>query len=213
MIWLVASIAALAVGPVTMGTVVRRASLAIVFDWIVVGAITVLVILTVIPEAMAQGNWWTLGFAALGLLGPTAVERLFRGAEDSTHNLTLLLALSGLLIHATLDGAVLTGDPDQAHRGGDLLPLGIVLHRIAIGFALWWLVRPVFGSRVAIGVLTMVVVGTVIGYATGPAVLSGFSGEATAAFRAFVSGSLLHVAFHRPHVRHPTEQEQRNIEY
>ena len=210
MSWLVASIVALVVGPITLWKMVRRAPRATGFDWIIMGAITAMVALTVIPEAAEHGHWWTLGVAALGLLGPTALERLFHGIEDPTHDLTLLMALSGLVIHAALDGAALSGNSDPAHGSGDFLTVGIVLHRIPVGFAIWWLVRPVFGARVAIGVLTMVAVGTVIGFVTGPAVLSGFSGAATDAFRAFVAGSLLHVAFHRPHLHHgPAEGRER----
>jgi hypothetical protein len=77
LILLLASIAALGLGPLAYRLAGRQHNLLAVLDGFVFVAIGGLVVLSVLPESMAQGGWPTLGFVLIGFAGPTVAEHLF----------------------------------------------------------------------------------------------------------------------------------------
>ena len=193
---LAASIAALALGPLTYRLAGRGNAMVAILDGFVFAAIGGIVLLSVLPETMMHGGWATAVFAALGFAGPTAVERLFKRAAKHAHVTALALSLVGLSLHALLDGATLA----SGTVGGEQLPAAVVVHRFPVGLAIWWLLRPHFGRFVATLVLGLVAAATAGGYAVGPPLVASISSQAVAWFQALVAGSLLHVVFYRPHL-------------
>ena len=193
---LIAGIAALLVGPIAYRSLTRRGELAAALDGFIFITIGALVLLEALPEAVAAGGLWAWGFLLIGLFGPNALERLVHRAARQTHLLTLLIGGLGLVLHATADGAALgAGSTDNP-----LLPLAVILHRLPVGLAVWWLLRPSFGARTANAVLALMVLGTLLGYGVGPQVAGAVDTTALAWFQAFVAGSILHVVFNKPHL-------------
>ena len=197
MILLLASIAALGLGPLAYRLARRTGTLLAVLDGFVFVAIGGLVILSVLPEAMAQGGWPIAGFVLIGFAGPTVAENLFHRAAKGTHVATLILGLLGLCLHALLDGVTLGGSGAQ---GNAQLTAAVVLHRFPVGLAIWWLLRPHFGTGLAGLALSVVAAATGLGYSLGPAFMTSLTGPSIAWFQAFVAGSLLHVVLFRPHL-------------
>ncbi len=191
---LLASIAALLTGPLAY-RFARRGTTLTILDGFVFVAISGLVILSVLPEAIVHGGWMAIVLIVAGFVGPTVAEHLFHRAAKGTHVAALILGLVGLCLHALIDGAALGGG--LALQAGGQLPAAVVLHRLPVGLASWWLLRPHFGTAVASLALAAVAGATAAGYAVGPADLTVGS---VAWFQAFVGGSLLHVVFFRPHL-------------
>jgi len=194
LILLLISIAALGFGPLAYRLAGGRHTFLAVVDGFVFVAIGGLVILSVLPESMAHGGWPTIGFVFLGFAGPTVAEHLFHRAAKRTHVTALALGMLGLCLHAFVDGAAL------GSAVGAQLTAAVVLHRLPVGLAIWWLLRPHFGPAFPSIVLGLVAAATGAGYGIGPGFGESLSSQSVAWFQAFVAGSLLHVVFFRPHL-------------
>ena len=122
----------------------------------------------------------------------------------------MYLGVFGLLLHTVTDGGalVLASNPGNSH----LLALGIILHRLPIGIAIWWLLKPQVGTRNAAIVLAVMMLTTACGYAMGQHWLSNLSLDNTVYLQAFVTGSIMHVVLHQPHVKQ-VEDKQGKYEY
>lgn len=200
MILLLSSLIALAVGPLLYGFARRRNMMISLMDGFIFVTISGLVLLSILPESFLVGGWTTLVFVALGLFGPTALERSSRRSAKQTHIIALVLGITGLGLHALVDGTALVPHHHSMFIGGEtLLPFAVILHRFPVGLTLWWLLRPSFGRTVATATLGLVGLATVAGYWLGPLMTFGLSSTGIAWFQAFVAGTLLHVVFHQPH--------------
>lgn len=200
-----AALLALLFGPLAYGALTRRRHLSAMLDGFVFVSIGGIVLLELLPVTMAPNGGWVLLALLAGLFGPSLAERLLQRAARQTHLLTLLLGSAGLVLHALVDGTAL----QQRDDASGALALAIILHRLPVGLAVWWLLRPSFGIRVAIGMIVAMGVATVIG-----SLLGGDAGaldhhaaehaahglDAFALLQAFVAGSILHVVFNKPHL-------------
>ena len=211
MLTLLASIAALLAGPILWHMVGDVPGLRRALDWLVIGSVTALVVLAILPDAVEAGSPAVIIVAALGLLLPSTIEYFLHRSdrhriENWAHMLTLSLSLAGLAIHATVEGAVL-GRASDGTAASALIPLAVVIHRVPVGLTVWWLLRPL-GRFVALAALAGVVTGTVAGYMVGSPVVNAMSGSQIVVFQAFVAGMLLHVVFFRQHAE-PHEPQSR----
>ena len=163
-------------------------------DGFVYLAVPALVAWQVLPHAWEQRSLVALVAVAAGLFLPQAVERLSHALERHTDNVALVVGLSGLTVHALLEGAALV--PGETSVS---LPLGlaVVLHRIPVGLVIWWLVRPRYGVVAASSGIALLVSATLMGYGVGAEVLGEVHGSGVELYQAFVSGSLIHVVFHQ----------------
>ncbi|MCY3610683.1 MAG: permease [Gemmatimonadetes bacterium] len=164
-------------------------------DGLVMVAIPGLIFLDFVPAAIGEGHWSILLALAAGFALPVAAERTTRHAGGRTHRWALLAGLTGVALHAALDGAVLAtlslGAPVS-------LPLAVLLHRLPVGLAVWWLVAKEENRSAAIGALLLLMSATVAGYAlAGAAAWSMAGSEASRLFQAAVGGSLVHVVMHQ----------------
>ena len=196
---LLAAILALLAGPLLfeIGRLGSRTSAFL--DGFAFITISGLFVFSILPEAIASGGIATWVFAALGLGFPLLVERFFHNAAHRAHLAFLVLGLLGLIAHCMLDGLILLGAQpagEAGHPAGKELGLAVILHNMPKGIALWFLLVPVFGRRVAAGVLLLLIGGTGTGYLGGQPVLTWLVGPHVAWFQAFVSGSILHVVLH-----------------
>lgn len=192
--FLAAAIVALFLGPLFYNLLVRYGRLQRALE---IGATAVATIMALffLPHAVENGGLLSLLMAALGVIGPTLLERGMRQGVEQVHVLTVVLTALGLALHAMTDGAaIVAATPD---RSGLALIGGIVLHRLPIGLAIWWLVTTGFGTFAAMSVIGLMALSTVGGYLVGSEFLALASSEQLAWFTAFVAGTILHLTFHR----------------
>jgi hypothetical protein len=198
MVYLLTALIALAVGPAVLARLERRPALASALDGFVTAAIPGLIFLHFVPAAVEGGDVGILVALGTGLALPGLVERFTRNARARADRWGLLLGITGLAVHATLDGAVLA---TASGGGADAsLALAVILHRLPVGTAVWWLVTRAEGPRAGLAALGSLLAATVLGYLFGGAALAALSGSALPElYQAAVGGSLVHVVGHRAH--------------
>ena len=178
--------------PVLYRVLHDRPSAVETFDKFVYLAVPMLVAWQVLPHAWEEQNVLLILAVTGGLVLPILVERAFQSIADETDNLAIAAGLSGLVLHALLEGAALTPtSPDPP------LVAAIILHRIPMSLVIWWLIFPRFGTKKAAAGIGLLVLVTLAGYSLGSEFLSGLEGAGPALYQAFVSGSHIHVVFHQ----------------
>ncbi|MGH7328731.1 MAG: hypothetical protein ACREJX_10320, partial [Polyangiaceae bacterium] len=195
MLLLVLSIVALAAGPLLAAVASRRPWTVDFADGFVVLAVGGLVVLHVIPSSVEMGGPWALAAALVGLVTPLAFERFEHGATSGRRStIVAALVLIGVLVHAILDGAAMT---EAGHASAArALAVSVVVHRIPVGLAIWWLVRPSRGLAAALVLLAIEGGGGALGFFFGGALLDGPLAPHLSLFQAALAGALLHVLAH-----------------
>jgi hypothetical protein len=190
------SIVLLFIGPVLYQWMRQGGLVAKAFDSLIIVVLVVLMAFLLIPESWAQLGYWSIALMLTGYLVPGLLEHLIKKAAHTFHIVSLLLALTGLALHAMLDGAALTINNGDAFSN---LPLAVVLHRMGAGMVLWMMVQPIFGKRVAFAVLGFVALATIGGYQLSELVL-GLEGDfALSVVEAIIIGMIAHSLIHRNH--------------
>lgn len=194
---LILSLLMLFAGPALFIALSRAGLVARLIDRIIVVLLLALVMLLLVPHTVEAFGWLSIAYLAVGYALPGLLEHLVRRAAETMHLATLFLALVGLLLHAVLDGAGLAGGEAD---GGPVLGIAITLHRFGVGLMLWLIMQPVFGSRVAWGMLIAMAVATVGGYYGSPVLLPLADAEFILAVQAVITGTIMHSLVHRGHV-------------
>lgn len=195
---LLAAILVLGAGPL-LYQLARYTRLALaVLDGFIFAAIGGLVLVHVIPESFHLGGWAAIPVGLVGLLAPGLLERWVHGKARQVHAAALFLGLLGLALHTFMDGMALggAGHEGDLHQHG-ALPLAVLLHRLPEGLVIWFLVRPVYGMRMALGTLAGFAVATAAGFAFGGLFLDSVENQGRGIFQALVAGALMHVLVHR----------------
>lgn len=193
--WLGLALALLALGPVVYALARRRAWILSTLDGFVLASVGVLVILHILPESIGAAGWPAVLAAVLGLTAPLLMEHFAGHEHERAHGVVLWIAVVGLALHAVVDGVALAAG-HHGHGGGKLAQ-AVLLHRLPVGVAIWWLLRPGRSRRVAFGVLAAVATATVVGFVLADPLTAPLGGTGVAVFQAFVAGSLMHVMVHR----------------
>ena len=188
------SILALILGPVVAVAGNRFPRLLPLLDGFVVVSICGLVLLEVIPYALKEVGLSALLLAGAGLIVPSMFEKYRGEVARKAHVLALSLAILGILGHSLIDGISLAVAGSGAEESA--LTWAIVIHRLPAGLAIWWLLRPIYGKRVAVAVLTLAVLVTFVGWLAGTGGESWLEGFPTGALMALMGGALLHVMLH-----------------
>lgn len=197
---------ALLVGPLIYAWGRQRGAVRDILDGFILVTVAGIVCVYIIPNAFAAGGRMSLLFLAIGLLFPIVIEKTFERAMHYAHVFVVVLAALGLVVHALIDGiALLPGvDSHDVQAGSGLFPssssvfdnklaLGVILHRIPIGMAIWWSVRPAFGTLAAVGTFALLISATAAAFFFGAPVVEIAERSELAWFQAFVAGSLVHV--------------------
>jgi len=199
------SILALIAGPFVYAIGRRQPDFREVLDGFVFITIAGIVCVFIIPGAIDSGGLIAIACLLLGLGFPVAVERFFERSMHRAHVFILILASLGLVVHATVDGVALlpaaSNGIEIAARDDGLfgslfdnqLALGVILHRLPVGMAIWWSVRSSFGTVPAVATFVVISAATILAYALGRPVLDLAGAQGIAWFQAFVAGSLVHV--------------------
>ncbi len=229
MVLLLASLVALAAGPALAARLAPDGPGMAGLDGFVLVAVAGLVFLHLLPDAVLTGGWWAVGAASVGLVLPGLGERVLfhvpgpphasaRGTAPREHHgqqahgsgrALLVLALTGLALHAALDGAALlahdlhAGAPTGVHAAHEESPiptlaLGVILHRLPLGLAVWWAAGQGPHRRRAVGLLALLGAATIAGFFIGQEGLAHLPLRGLAVFQALVAGALVHVVFQHP---------------
>ena len=159
----------------------------------------------IIPDSIRYGGIAAAGFLLAGLAFPVLLEHAFHRSVPKAHVFIVVLAAAGLLLHAVIDGIALLPEVGGAlasegtHHGhsgsiGDnQLALGVILHRVPVGMAIWWAVRPSFGTGAALTTFGLLIAATGFAWFFGAPIVELATASSIAWFQAFVAGSLVHV--------------------
>lgn len=197
---LATSLVALMIGPFVAMVGGRSQALAQAIDAFVVVTIVGLVLAHIFPHSFAAVGPVAVPPAALGLIAPALVHRWLHGRGRRETISALGLALLALSVHALMDGVALAGGGHgDAH--GNMITVAVVLHRLPVGIAIWWVARPAMGPIAAWSALAMVCVATVVGFVLGEGAILDASAWGLGIFQALMAGFLLHVVSHHRHAR------------
>ncbi|MFO0241931.1 MAG: metal transporter, partial [Gemmatimonas sp.] len=131
---LLATLAALALGPAVAHLARRQAALLTFVDGFVLICIGGLVLFDVVPHALEHGDLLALVFIGAGFVVPGLAERLLTFGVRQTHLIVTVLAMLGIALHSLLDGSALA----QSSDGGSLLGYGVLLHQLPVSLMVWW---------------------------------------------------------------------------
>lgn len=184
---LLLSITALLLGPVIYALGRRNHVARQILDGFIFITIAGIICVNIVPEALAVGGTLAIIFLALGIAFPVVLERGFHNAFHEAHVLVLIIAALGLIIHAIIDGIALL--PAQ---GSDLAH-AVILHRLPVGMAIWWSLRPNLGVPVAVAAFATISIATAASYILGGPMVELAEARSIAYVQAFVSGSLIHI--------------------
>ncbi|WP_201153336.1 hypothetical protein [Rhodothalassium salexigens] len=192
--YLVLAVLALLAAPPLWAVSRGRPRLRAGLDALSLTALAGLLLLTVLPHTVMEAGVAVLPALIAGLALPSWAEHRFAHVEGRLHGAILAFAALAMVVHAGADGMALSL---AGHGDGvvDSLAASVVLHRLPTGLALWWLIRPAFGQRVAWGVLVALAAVTVLGAVWGTA-LPLLHSPVRAYFEAAMVGMLLHVMVH-----------------
>lgn len=190
------SIFSLFIGPLLYQWLGHGGFAAKAVDKLIIAVLIVLMAFLLIPESWAELGYWSIALILAGYLVPGLLEQTVKKAAHTFHIVNLLLALLGLALHASLDGAVLAINQDGAAGS---LALAIVLHRFGVGMMLWMMVQPVFGKAAAYAVLGFVSLATIGGFLLSDTVLGLESDRAISVIQAIIIGMIVHSLVHRSH--------------
>lgn len=209
---LLLSIIALAIGPFVYEFGRRRPRVGQFLDGLIFITIAGIVCVHTIPDAIAVGGNAGFVFLLLGLAFPVMLERSFHDAVPQAHGFILILAALGMTVHAALDGVALApgsavDSSQMVFFGSGPLALSVVLHRLPVGMAIWWSLRPAFGKTVALAAFALMIVVTAAAYFLAAPFMEYAEIASVAWFQAFVSGSLVHVVAFGVSHEHDAELE------
>ena len=193
--YLIAAMAAPVLGPVLYRVLHPHPRAVDLVDGFVYVAVPLLVAWQVLPHAWEERSIVPLGVVAAGFFLPALVEQASHVFAEQTDNLALLVGISGLALHALLEGAAFAPGPQRDVEIA--FALAVILHRIPVGLVIWWLIRPRFGQGPAALGIASLVLATLGGFALGSELLVGTGAERAHLYQIFVSGSLVHVVYHQ----------------
>ena len=210
LIFLVAGVLALAIGPLLYLLATRVRALMWSIEGFVIVAVGGLILFDVLPRSLAVGGWLAAVVAAIGLAAPYLLERSRSRLIGGAHALAYSLAGLALVGHAMVDGAAFGGGVGAARVP---LSLAVILHRLPVGMAVWWLIRPSYGRAKALGLLIALVAATIGGFFLSEELFMRLPAVGTALFQALVAGSLLHVLLHRHGPTLPIDAARRAVRF
>ncbi|NOZ02170.1 MAG: hypothetical protein GXP54_09810 [Deltaproteobacteria bacterium] len=204
---LILSLIPLLAGPLVVMALRSAGWAARFLDGFVMVSVAGMVLLHILPAAVARGGVAAVAAAAVGLALPFVIERLLGYRSGKAQALVLALGFLALSFHSILDGIALCGQ-----GGGDaefpFLGVSVALHRLPVGIAIWWIVVPRHGLKAGLFVMGTIIAGSLAGFAWQTGATDVLAGGGWAVFQALVAGSLLHVALAHSHAPYCPECEE-----
>ena len=188
---LVSALLAPLAGVLIYVTLHHRARTVRLLDTAVIVALPLLVAVQVLSHAWAERSLVPVVVVALGAGLLAVVERLSHTLTRHKGDVTILFVVLGLSLHALLEGSALTAGASPA------FVLAVVVHRVAVGLLIWWLMAPRYGARAAALGVAAILAATAAGYVVGTGVVADVPFVDSHLLEAFVAGTLLHVVLHQ----------------
>lgn len=185
------AILSLFAGPLLWSLLARRPALLRRIDMAMHIILAILVLGVLLPELWEAAGWWSLFWLLVGFAAPALLEYSLHEAAHKAHVGTLVLAVLGFGLHALVDGVGLV-------IGSHGLPWAIVLHRLAVGLAVWLVIASVSTQRMAYGVLAILGLTTALGYFLAQELMPLTEMDFLAQLQAVIVGMVLHGLVHRP---------------
>jgi hypothetical protein len=194
---LLLSLITLFAGPLMFQWLSRTHRVARTLDRVIVVALIGIVALLLVPEIVESLGWTAPLLVLAGYLLPSMLEKLVERAAETLHLLTLYVALAGLLLHESLDGAGLAVSALSENSG---FAWAIVLHRFGMGLMLWLIVQPVFGNARAWLLLLAMAGATILGFEFSERLLPLAGDRFITATQGVIIGTVVHSLVFRGHV-------------
>ena len=189
------SVAALLLGP-GIHRVARREKVTMAaLDNFVLVAVAGLVMVEIVPTALAHAGLSAFLALVLGILGPSIAEGPLRLAARGTHGTALTVAVLGMAAHSFTDGLALAS-AHLAGSSGHALEVAVIAHQLPVAVAVWWLLSPL-GLLRASSAMVLLGVATIAGFVFADSSLGAIPESYNGLFQALVGGLLLHVVAHR----------------
>ncbi len=203
--YLIAAALAPLFGPVLYRVLHDRPLAVQAVDNFVYVAVPLLVAMQILPHAWEDRSLDPLVAVGLGFILPAVIEKASHAFAAQTDNLAMVIGLSGLVLHALIEGTALMPGTAPVEAA---FAAAVILHRIPVSLVVWWLIRPRFGPGAAAAGVGSIVLATIAGYGLGHELLANVHGSGAGIYQAFVSGSLVHVVFHQGRHDHDHSNER-----
>jgi len=194
---LVLSVLALLAGPLIYQWLQQGGLIARTLEHGIAVALAIILLLILLPDTWRSIGQIGLLLTLVGYLLPGIIEKVRHNLASSTHLITLVVAVFGLLLHSLLDGTGLAG---SQLRSDTALPLVIIVHRLPVGIAIWLMLQPVAGRSITIVTLLVVSAATVMGYLLAGSLLPAANASTPYYIQALILGAVAHGLIHRPHL-------------
>ena len=191
MLQLIAVLVAPAIGALLYVVLHRKPGTVRLIDTIVFIALPLLIAWQVLPQVWLERRISLLLAVGAGIGLLYLLEKLSETLARHTDNATIMLGVLSMVLHALLEGGALLVGPSSTP-----FTAALILHRVAVGLLIWWLLEPRHGVRGALIGVAAIIAATVIGALAGTEVLPD-QHAVLDLYQAFISGSLLHVVLHQ----------------
>ncbi len=155
-----------------------------------------IVLVHVFPASIAAGGFAVLVAIVVGLTIPLLADRTMMHGKGRVRGATLAAGLAALAVHGILDGVALAAPVGGVDRSS-MLAIAVVLHRLPVGLAVWWLVRPRLGTWGAVAVVAVLAAASCSGFAFSLAWPVVFDSRWWFIIQALLMGTLLHIVVHQ----------------
>lgn len=190
------SLAALAAGPALVPALTRVRWAARGLDAFILVSIGGLVFVHILPHSIEEAGLPALAALLVGLVLPFVAERIGDPERGAGSGMAAVLGLMALAVHALLDGMALAA-PAAGADNGELLAATVLLHRMPGSMAIWWMVRPRYGTRGAVVALGVIALATALSFFGSAAWPQLFEGRWWYVLQALLVGALVHVVVHQ----------------
>ncbi len=194
---LLLSLLPLVLGPFLAVRARRSDSISVVTDAFVTISVLGITLIHILPDSFRLIGAGIFVVAPLGFALPWAIHQWWHHQHLTDRKVVFALALLGLTLHGAMDGIALFAPVSETSHGHAntawLLALAVILHRLPMALAIWWLSRPKVGRLFAILLLVTLGLATLLGFASAAPLWSAHSIKALAILQAFIAGMLFHI--------------------
>ncbi len=196
---LVLSLAAISLGPALYQLYTFNRKAINVVDRAVFLIVGGLVVFHLVPHSLEEIGWLSFPLLFIGASIPAIIEKGRDSLHEKAHRTTIIIICTGMLIHALLDGMALMMPHGHQHDADFGLPLAIILHRLPVGLTIWMLAHPSYGLNKTLLFIFVMCLATILGFFSNELLNGIIDHSLMSGIQAVVSGSLLHILFHKPH--------------
>ncbi len=149
---------------------------------------------SLLPEIYSEAGLLGLALVVVGVSVPSLLEHNLHRLANTTHIITLIIAMLGLALHSALDGAALS---QSISYSSTAFISAVLLHRLMAGMVIWFILQPAVGVRMALILISVVALAAVPGYWFAEHLAGTLSGKGIAMVQAAVVGTIIHGLLHR----------------